>query len=94
MNIDIAIAGLIFTGVGFALKIIAEIKSELKQSYDREALQNQRIDNCLHQIDLLKSKFDGQNDKYLLLAKGLQERIEHNRRRLFEEIARINPKNH
>lgn len=89
MNIDIAIAGFILTGAGFALKIIAEIKSELKQCYQREAFQNQKIDNCLHQIELLRHELEGHTDKYSLLANGLKERIEHARKRLFEEVERV-----
>ncbi len=89
MNIDIAIVGLIITGVGLALKIIAEIKSELRKSLEREAFQNQKIENCFHQVELLKHELDGHKDKYILLAKGLEEGIEHARKRLFEEIERV-----
>ena len=86
MTIDIAIAGFIVGVASFALKIIADIKSELKQCYEREASQNQRIEDCLHQIDILKYKLDGHEDKYSLAFNGLREKIEHNRNRFFEEI--------
>ncbi len=89
MNIDVAIASLIIAGVGFFLKFITGIKSELRKSLEREALQNQRIESCFHQVDLLKQKLDGHEDKYILLAKGLEEGIEHARERLFEEIDRV-----
>ena len=89
MNIDLAVLGAVIGAVSFVWKIIAGVKLELKQCYEREASQNQRIEDCLHRIEMLECKLDGYQNIYSLLSKNLQTGIEHARKRLFEEIERI-----